>query len=137
MSQTPAPEYITKDDENTIFVFGSNLAGRHGKGAALTARLTWGAKTGVGSGLTGRAYALPTKDAKLNTLPLSAIAVHVKRFTAFATYRTDLVFMCTRVGTGLAGYSDRDVAPLFAGAARLGNVYLPANWLDIIAASKG
>lgn len=99
-----------------IFVFGSNLAGRHGKGAALAARRQYGAEYGVGVGLTGDAYAIPTKSATLTTLPLAHIAGHVDDFLAYARAHPELTFNVTRVGCGLAGYTDAQIAPLFAGA---------------------
>lgn len=109
-----------------IFVFGSNLAGRHGKGAALHARQHYGAKYGVGVGLTGNAYAIPTKDERIRTLPLDIIAKHVHEFIAFAQKRTDLEFQVTRIGCGLAGYSDAQIAPMFADAPL--NCHLPDGW---------
>lgn len=105
----------------TIFVFGSNLAGRHGKGAALEAREKWGAKYGVPVGRTGNAYAIPTKDGRggaslsdpAQTLPLVAIRTFVERFLDYARANPDLTFMVTPIGTGLAGYSYEEIAPLF------------------------
>ncbi|WP_244536122.1 hypothetical protein [Hyphomicrobium sp. NDB2Meth4] len=107
-------------------MFGSNLAGRHGKGAALTARQLYGAVYGQGEGLLGRSYALPTKSASLHTLPLDHIRRHAELFVAFAHARHDLAFYLTRVGCGLAGYRDAQVAPLFADAP--GNVLRPPEW---------
>lgn len=109
-----------------IFVFGSNLAGRHGAGAALHARNHCGAKYGVGEGLQGKSYAIPTKDEQLRTLPLERIREYVERFIAFATERSDLTFEVTRIGCGLAGYKDEDIAPMFQGAPT--NCKLPASW---------
>lgn len=97
-----------------IFVFGSNLAGRHGKGAALTARQQYGAVYGIGEGRTGDAYAIPTKDAQLRTLPLYRIRSHIEDFIRYAQKRQDLTFLVTRIGCGLAGYQDGQIAPLFA-----------------------
>lgn len=109
-----------------IFVFGSNKAGRHGKGAALCARQQYGAQYGVGRGLTNRAYAVPTKDEQLKTLPLAEIEAYVREFLAFARSRPDLKFKVTAIGTGLAGYSHRQIAPMFDGAPA--NCALPAEW---------
>lgn len=111
-----------------IFVFGSNLAGRHGKGAALFARENHGAIYGQGEGLQGQSYAIPTKDEQLKTLPLGRIFWHVMRFKSFALSRPDLTFNVTRIGCGLAGYRDSDIAPLFEGAPS--NCRLPEEWLD-------
>ncbi|RVT95232.1 hypothetical protein EOD42_16740 [Rhodovarius crocodyli] len=113
-----------------IFVFGSNLAGRHGKGAALHARLHCGAKYGQGEGLQGRSYAIPTKDARLATLHLSEIERHVARFLAFAVENPGLTFRLTPIGCGLAGYKPQDIAPMFAGAP--GNVRMPVEFLDAL-----
>ncbi len=99
-----------------IFVFGSNLAGRHGAGAAKVARLEFDADYGVGIGPTGRAYAIPTKDASLRTLSLEVIESGVKDFLRYAASQPDLKFFVTRIGCELAGYKDEQIAPLFAGA---------------------
>ena len=108
-----------------VFVFGSNAAGRHGKGAAKTA-LGWGAVYGQASGLQGRTYGLPTVNASVRgTLPLDRIRRHVDVFIAFAASRPDLTFLVTEVGCGLAGLSTKDVGPLFRAAIPLTNVRLP------------
>lgn len=109
-----------------IFVFGSNLAGRHGKGAALHAKLHCGAVYGVGLGRTGGSYAIPTKDKHIKTLPLPIIAQHVSDFIAYALSHPDLNFQVTRIGCGLAGYSDQEIAPMFHGAPA--NCHLPDGW---------
>lgn len=109
-----------------IFVFGSNLAGRHGKGAALTAKVTYGAQYGVGVGRTGNAYAIPTKDASLKTLPLKTIQTYVSQFIDYAKAHPELQFYVTRVGCGLAGYTDAQIAPMFKGAPE--NAPLPKGW---------
>lgn len=107
----------------TIFVFGSNRAGRHGRGAARTALFNHGAKYGQGEGLQGSSYAIPTKDENLRTLPVPEIEKHVKKFIQFAKRRTDLTFMLTPIGCGLAGHSPSHIARLFADAPA--NVVLP------------
>lgn len=109
----------------TIFVFGSNLAGRHGKGAALYARQHHGAIYGQGEGLQGNSYAIPTKGHRLETLPLATIRQHVDRFIGFAAC-ADMRFEVTRIGCGLAGYTDAQIAPLFAQAPA--NCLLPDGW---------
>lgn len=96
-----------------IFVFGSNLAGRHGAGAARFALKHHGAIYGQGEGLQGRSYALPTKQTPYVTLGLSEIRVHVDRFKAFAASRPDLTFNVTPVGCGYAGYTQEQIKPLF------------------------
>lgn len=109
-----------------IFVFGSNLAGRHGKGAALTARQKHGAQYGVGVGPTGSAYAIPTKDEHLMTLPLVRIALYVADFIAYARDHPATDFEVTRIGCGLAGHTDAQIAPMFAEAPA--NCHLPDGW---------
>ena len=109
-----------------VFVFGSNLAGRHGKGAALYARQNHGAVYGNGKGPQGQSYAIPTKGANLRSLPLSEIRMHVADFLAYAKDHPEQTFNLTKVGTGLAGYTDADMAPMFAGAPS--NVVMPEGW---------
>lgn len=106
-----------------IFVFGSNLAGRHGKGAALFARKYHGAIYGQAEGLQGQAYAIPTKGHDLKPLPLGEIAEHVKTFLRFAEVHADLTFHVTPIGCGLAGYKPHQIAPMFALVSN--NVLLP------------
>lgn len=107
-----------------VFVFGSNLAGRHGKGAALWARRHRGAIYGQGAGPQGNAYAIPTKDRQLRVLPLQVIHGHVQEFLDYARRRSNLRFEVTPIGCGLAGYRPDQIAPLFAGAPA--NAILPA-----------
>lgn len=109
-----------------IFVFGSNLAGRHGKGAALYARNNYRAKYGVGVGRTGNAYAIPTKDGDLKTLPLDIIRGYVREFLEYARLNQGLTFKVTAIGTGLAGYRHEQIAPMFDEAPN--NCILPAEW---------
>lgn len=96
-----------------VFVFGSNLAGRHGKGAALFARQHHGAIYGQGEGHQGNSYAIPTKDGALNVRLISQIAASVFRFKRFAASRPDLTFNVTPVGCGLAGYPQDVMKALF------------------------
>jgi hypothetical protein len=109
-----------------VFVFGSNLAGRHGKGAALTALNHYGALYGNCSGLQGNSYAIPTKDTKLNTLPLSIIKVYIDEFKTFASNHPEIIFKVTAIGCGLAGYSPKDIAPMFIGLPS--NCILPSEF---------
>lgn len=119
---------------NHIFVFGSNLSGRHGKGAAKRA-LTWGAKWGQAAGLQGRTYGIPTKDFSVRkTLPLPKIQVYVTEFIEFAKTRPDLTFLVTEIGCGLAGLDPKEVAPLFKDAVSVENIHLPARFWRKIAA---
>ena len=112
-----------------IFVFGSNLAGRHGKGAALHARDNCGAKYGKGVGRTGMAYAIPTKGYRLETLPLHRIKRAVEDFITYAASHPELRFQVTPIGTGLAGYSHEEIAPMFANAPS--NCDLPEEWTTL------
>lgn len=109
----------------TIFVFGSNLAGRHGAGAALIARQLFGAHYGTGQGRTGMSYAVPTKDSELSKLTLTNIKENVGEFLEYAYNRKDLNFFITRIGCGLAGYKNEEIAPMFE---LLDNCNYPRLW---------
>ena len=109
-----------------VFVFGSNLAGRHGKGAALTAYRSHGAIYGQGMGMQGNSYAIPTKDEEINTLPLNKIKQYVDVFLKFAMLNPEMKFEVTRIGCGLAGYEDHEIAPMFKNAPE--NCILPVGW---------
>lgn len=111
-----------------IFVFGSNLAGRHGKGAALHAKRFYGAQYGVGEGLTGCAYAIPTKGHFLEILPLKSIAASINRFSDFAWGNPGMRFLLTPVGCGLAGYTVDQIRPLFDAANLPANVDFLDSW---------
>lgn len=108
----------TKPPGGAIFVFGSNLAGRHGKGAALAARLEYGARYGQGIGRQGQSYAIPTKGHQLEVLPLEVVRTHVEEFLQYARAHPDLSFFVTRVGCGLAKNDNPRVAPLFSAAPK-------------------
>lgn len=110
-----------------IFVFGSNTMGRHGKGAALTAKLKYGAVQNIGEGLMGQSYALPTCGVGYSPLPLETIQFYVNRFILFARSRQDLGFKVTRVGCGLAYYRDAQIAPMFQDAPSY-NVFFDDKW---------
>ena len=109
-----------------IFVFGSNLSGRHGAGSAQKALQNYGAIYGQGYGLQGQSFAIPTKDEELKTLSLSRIEKYVQSFIKFATLNPQLTFEVVRIGCGLAGYEDDDMAPLFKDAPM--NCILPSGW---------
>jgi len=111
--------------KDKIFVFGSNLRGIHGKGAARTAALAYAARPGAGIGPTGRAYAIPTKDWNIQTLPLQRIRKYVLDFLSYAEANPLLEFWVTPVGTGLAGYKAEDIAPMFR---QLPNCWYPKQW---------
>ena len=112
-----------------IFVFGSNLAGRHGKGAALEAHRKWGAEYGVGYGRTGQSYAIPTKDYYLKTLPLKSIEEFIIAFIGYAEEHPDDEFLLTPVGCGLAGYKQTQIKPLFEKYKRPSNVIYTKDWI--------
>ena len=113
-----------------IFVFGSNLAGRHGAGAAKFALENHGAEYGKGVGIQGNSYAIPTKDLNIKTLPLTSIAEHVKVFLEYATTHTELIFNVTPIGCGLAGYKYHQIAPFFRNSPK--NVNLPIEFRKVL-----
>lgn len=110
----------------SIFVFGSNLAGIHGKGAALYARQHYGAVLGIGVGRQYNSYAIPTKDAKLKPLPLDKIAEYVTQFIEYAKAHPEEDFIVTKIGCGLAGYEEWQIIPMFNLAPT--NCLLPDGW---------
>lgn len=112
-----------------IFVFGSNLSGRHGKGAAKLAKSWFGAVNGIGEGITGNTYALPTKDHNLESLPLDTIQNHINIFLEHTTKNPNTQFMITRLGCGLAGYKDEEIAELFYNFFTKNDIEKPANIL--------
>ena len=109
-----------------IFVFGSNLAGRHGAGSAKEAHKNHGAVYGVGFGRTGNSYAIPTKDKNLNILPLQEIEIFVGQFKLYAKHHPELTFDVVKIGCGLAGYSEEQIAPMFKDCPM--NCNLPEGW---------
>jgi hypothetical protein len=129
------PDNITTLEYNQIFVFGSNLAGRHGRGAALIARERFDAKYGEGIGRTGQCYAIPTKDQNIQTLPISRIHPYIIDFFWYAVKHPELEFLVSRVGCGLAGYKPKDIAPLFVYDTPDGipkNMILPKDYWEAI-----
>lgn len=126
---TYTPRRIAGLRPGQIFVFGSNRAGRHGKGAALQAREQFGAKPGLGEGHSGQSYALPTKDHRIRTLPLEEIGKHIDTFLAHAKAHPELEFLVTQIGCGLAGYRPEEIGALFRARTPLpSNVYLPSTF---------
>ncbi len=128
------PDRTEPQRPETIFVFGSNLAGIHGAGAAKLAREKYGAITMVHIGMSGRSYAIPTKDYLINSLPLSIIEEYVKLFLSFAKKSQSSKFFTTRIGCGLAGYKDSDIAPMFKGGSL--NISFPEEWKVFLEGSK-
>ncbi|MBQ7531021.1 MAG: hypothetical protein IJT12_04880 [Paludibacteraceae bacterium] len=121
------PEFITKLAADEVFVFGSNLAGMHGGGAARMAYERFGAEWGVGVGPTGQCYAIPTMQGGIET-----IRPYVDEFIAFARQHAAKRFLVTRVGCGIAGFTDEEMAPLFREAQGLPNIALPIEWHRIL-----
>ena len=121
------PRWIDSLKENEIFVFGSNLAGMHGGGAARIARLHFGAVMGKGVGLQGQSYAIPTMQGGVET-----IRPYVEEFIIFAHQHPDLHFLVTPIGCGIAGFEAEDIAPLFERAKEMKNISLPESFWEVI-----
>ena len=117
------PDFVTRLEPNEIFVFGSNLSGLHGGGAARIAYERFGAEWGTGVGPTGQCYAIPTMQGGVET-----IRPYVDEFIRYAEQHPEQVFLVTRIGCGIAGFTDGQIAPLFANACHLPNVALPEGW---------
>ena len=127
MKQRISPDRINDLNENEIFVFGSNLEGSHGGGAAAIAAKKFGAVWGQGVGLQGLSYAIPTMHGGI-----SAIKPYVDEFIEFARQNSNLKFLVTRIGCGIAGFTEEEMAPLFKEATKVENVYLPDTFWEII-----
>lgn len=125
------PENITELGPDDIFVFGSNLAGRHLGGAALVAYEKFGAVMGQGVGIQGQSYAIPTMQGGVET-----IKPYVDDFIKLAREWDQNTFYVTRIGCGIAGFSDEEIAPLFADAIDLYNVRLPESFVRVIEQMK-
>ena len=119
------PSMITRLNENEIFVFGSNLAGAHGGGAARIAYERFGAVWGEGVGLHGQTYAIPTMQGGVET-----IKPYVDEFISFAREHSEYTFLVTRIGCGIAGFRDEEIAPLFAKALDVENIFLPRQFVN-------
>ena len=124
------PECISSLKKNEIFVFGSNLAGNHAGGAARVAYLRFGAVWGQGVGIQGSSYAIPTMQGGVET-----IKPYVDEFVIFAEQHPELHFWVTRIGCGIAGFRDEEVAPLFLQALSLPNVSLPEKFFRVLTES--
>ena len=121
------PERITELKPNEIFVFGSNLAGAHGGGAAYAAFRKFGAVWGQGVGLQGQSYAIPTMQGGVDT-----IEPYVNDFIAFAKAHSEYTFLVTRIGCGIAGFTPEQIAPLFYHAMDVPNIILPDDFARIV-----
>ncbi len=115
-----------------IFVFGSNLLGIHKKGAALTALKKYGAILGIGIGLQGQSYAIPTKETPARSLDLISINEYVAEFLSYALYTPEHTYMVTPIGCGLAGWRPEHIAPMFHRALDLSNVKLPKEFVPFL-----
>ena len=122
------PEFITELNPGEIFVFGSNLRGMHAGGAARVASTKFGAEWGVGVGFTGQCYAIPTMQGGPDT-----ILPYVEEFIRFADMHPELTFLVTKIGCGIAGFTPKEIAPLFAGAVNVPNIHLPMDfWKELV-----
>ena len=121
-----SPRWIDSLEENEIFVFGSNLQGMHGGGAARVAHEKFGAVWGEGIGLQGQSYAIPTMHGGVD-----AIAPYVNDFIAFAKEHPELKFLVTEIGCGIAGFRISEMAPLFKEALKMENIYLPERFIEV------
>ena len=120
------PDFIRELKENEIFVFGSNLEGMHGGGAARLAYNKFGAIWGQGVGLQGQSYGIPTMHGGVE-----AIKPYVDEFIEFAKSHPELTFLVTRIGCGIAGFRDEEIAPLFKECIEIDNVILPRSFVTI------
>ena len=123
------PDYITSLGQNEVFVFGSNIRGQHMGGAARVAFDKFGAVWGQGVGLQGQSYAIPTMEGGVDY-----VAGYVDEFVLFAKAHPELFFWVTRIGCGIAGFRDEEIAPLFKAASDLDNVALPESFRAILEA---
>lgn len=120
------PDFIRELKENEIFVFGSNLEGMHGGGAARLAYNKFGAIWGQGVGLQGQSYGIPTMHGGVED-----IKPYVNEFIEFAKSHPELTFLVTRIGCGIAGFRDEEIAPLFKECIEIDNVILPRSFVTI------
>lgn len=122
-----ASNHITTLQPNEIFVFGSNLSGMHGGGAARLAYQKFGAIWGQGVGLQGQSYGIPTMQGGVDT-----IKPYVNEFIEFAKTHPQLNFLVTEIGCGIAGFSIEEIAPLFEQAIEVENIYLPERFWMVL-----
>lgn len=120
------PDFISELGPNDIFVFGSNLEGEHGGGAARLAYQKFGAEWGKGVGLSGNTYAIPTMQGGIET-----IRPYVDEFIHFAKNHPELTFYVTKIGCGIAGFKEEEIAPLFIEAMNESNIRLPREFFEI------
>ncbi len=130
MIERITPDHISTLQSGQIFVFGSNRFGHHAGGAARWALDHFGAEWGNGEGLQGQSYAIPTMEG------LDSTKQAVERFIAFAKDHQELTFLVTPIGCGIAGYTPREIAPFFADAKSLANIYLPESFFKVLMSKK-
>ena len=130
MGRRYTPDKIEALRPDEIFVFGSNLRGYHAGGAAHIAMEKFGAVWGVGAGLQGQSYAIPTMQGGVET-----IAPYVDQFIRTAKLLPRFTFYVTRIGCGIAGFDDADIAPLFRDALDIENIILPKRFIDFLSPS--
>ena len=121
------PEFITSLKDNEVFVFGSNLSGSHGGGAALLAYRRFGAIWGQGVGLQGQSYGIPTMHGGIDV-----IKPYVNQFITFAVQHKELFFLVTKIGCGIAGFTVEEIAPLFKDAMHVENIALPQDFWRVL-----
>lgn len=121
------PQFIHQLEPDEIFVFGSNLAGMHGGGAARFAYEKFGAVWGKGVGLHGQTYAIPTMQGGIET-----IQPYVDEFIIFAKSHPQYTFLVTPIGCGIAGFTEKEIAPLFKAALSIENIVLPESFVKVI-----
>lgn len=126
MNNRTTPEVINELNNEEIFVFGSNLAGMHGGGAARAA-IKWGAEMGKGVGLQGKTYAIPTMQGGIET-----IKPYIDQFIEFAKDNPTSTFLVTPIGCGIAGFTPNEIAPLFIEAVDVENIYLPSSFWKVL-----
>lgn len=131
MNQRISPKWIDSLGENEIFVFGSNLEGLHGGGAALLAYEKFGAVWGQGVGLQGRSYGIPTMHGGVDV-----IAPYVAEFITFAREHSELCFLVTEIGCGIAGFTVEEMAALFRPALDVENIFLPERFVNVLRAEN-
>ncbi|MCH5226427.1 MAG: hypothetical protein J1F16_01210 [Muribaculaceae bacterium] len=127
LNEKYTPDFISELGANDIFVFGSNLAGAHAGGAARLANQKFGAIWGQGVGLQGNSYAIPTMQGGIET-----IKPYVDEFIEFAKSHPELTFYVTKIGCGIAGFKEEEIAPLFSDAMMISNIRLPESFVDIL-----
>ncbi len=120
-------DFITNLKSDEVFVFGSNLAGAHGGGAAAAAHMFFGAVWGQGVGMQGQSYAIPTMQGGVET-----IAPYVDEFIEYAKNHPDKIFLVTEIGCGIAGFTPDEIAPLFKAAVTINNITLPTRFWEVL-----